>query len=134
MRLSLLPQRKPSEASNYSFGTNSCCTRLSLSCCPPKQHTGTDGEHGLRLFRPMKLFIILSFCVNWSTSLVLAWTFFLAFFDPSKTALVHINNYGEAIPEAFLVPIVIISGLVSIITLIKWWYIYPRGVNNVNDS
>ena len=43
------------------------------------------------------------------------WTFFLAYTHPSKMVQVHINLYGEANIEAFVLPIsLVISGVVLV--------------------
>lgn len=51
-----------------------------------------------------------------SNSLVLFYTFFIAYFNDYQV-LINVNNFGEAHLELFLIPISIILGIYSIIAL-----------------
>ena len=64
----------------------------------------------------LKIFSILfGLWVPWVWSCILMWTFFIAYFDPAKMVQVHINLYGEANIEAFVLPISLaVSGVVLV--------------------
>lgn len=66
----------------------------------------------------MKLKIIQLFgtAMLFAVFLVMLWTFYTAYFNPSKTTLVDINSIGEAQIEAWIImPMVLIFGLLSLL-------------------
>lgn len=78
----------------------------------------------LRLRNPTKhwwksLYLLLSVGMLISNSIVLYLTFLLAFFNPSKSILISMNRFNEASFEFFLIPFVIVSGVIVLIWLFK---------------
>ena len=62
--------------------------------------------------------LILSL-VGW---IIMIWTFFTAYFNPTKTVLVDINSIGEANFEAIAIPIVFLICCYSVYEIIKTNY------------
>lgn len=53
-----------------------------------------------------------------STAFVMTLTFIVAFLSPDMSVIVHINNYGEAIPELLLLlSSWVVSGIYAIVKL-----------------
>lgn len=59
--------------------------------------------------------LILSL-VGW---MIMMWTFFTAYFNPTKTVLIDINSIGEANLEAIAIPIVFLICCYSVYEIIK---------------
>jgi len=66
----------------------------------------------------MKLFDFISVLILWSLSVVLALTFFAAFFNGGEIT-VRINSYGEAVSEAIVIPVFIIMGTVTLARMLR---------------
>jgi len=67
-----------------------------------------------------KSFLILSglSVLIWN-SIVLYYTFLVAFFNPSKTTTISINSFSEAWFEFFLIPFSLLLGVIALVLLFK---------------
>ena len=54
--------------------------------------------------------------VGW---VIMIWTFFTAYLNPSKSVLISINSVGEANLEAILIPIVFLICCYSVYSVVK---------------
>ena len=68
----------------------------------------------------MKMKAFDCFAVGLNVGLVglLAWTFFVAFFNGNEV-LININTYNERWPEAVALPIVLAMGMVTLVRMLR---------------
>jgi hypothetical protein len=68
------------------------------------------------MFRIKNIIIVIGIACLISNSFILFYTFFIAYLN-NYQVLIHINNFGEAHIEFIFIPISIILGIYSIVTL-----------------
>ena len=66
----------------------------------------------------MRYFDCFAVAFLWSLSLTMTITFFTAFLSGGEV-LVQVNNYGEGWYEAIMIPIVMIMGTITLITILR---------------
>jgi hypothetical protein len=81
------------------------------------------------MFRIKDIIIAIGIACLISNSIVLFYTFFIAYLNDYKV-LIHINNFGEAHLEFFFIPISIVLGIYSVFSL----YTYNLKMKNQNKT
>lgn len=67
----------------------------------------------------MKLFYLLAIACMWGVTIIISWTFLVAYSNPDKFVTIFINRFGEANVELVLLAVILVSGFITLFATVK---------------